>query len=123
MARYVLLSFDNTETANEFVKRIDRQTEQGKPFRVIGIYARFTKFCECGDDVPATEIKMDKKTRWWYHARCKKPRKRYQCPANLRLPQTRHDLSNDINVHVADDPNKELMITMTSAYLVKHEEK
>lgn len=91
MARYVLLSFDNDQEADEFVAAFQRpggafymgadghfhQTDEEGTF-VRAMYQKPTKFCDCGTATGLPFARKSSYTRslkygWMVHTQCKKP--------------------------------------------------
>jgi hypothetical protein len=90
MARYVLVEFDSTEAADQFVNKTMDRTEQGAHYRVVGYFFRPTKFCECGplsESQVKTQVYTDKKFGVRAHRRCRRPRREVGlAPRNLLDP-------------------------------------
>jgi len=87
MARYVVLSFDDDTTADEFVAAVQENgilghvsNESGfmKHFAPVvrAMFQRPTKFCDCasrGGNIKARGFTRGKKYGWWVCNACKKP--------------------------------------------------
>lgn len=51
-SRYVLIEFDDKEAALKLKGQIDKATRAGKPFRVVGYFAKpEAPYCMCGREV------------------------------------------------------------------------
>lgn len=90
MARYVLVEFDSTEAADQFVLKTMDKTEQGAHYRVAGYFYRPTKFCECGplsETQVRAQVYTDKKFGVRAHKHCRRPRREVGlAPRNLLDP-------------------------------------
>lgn len=73
MARYLLVEFDGNDSADRMRAMIDDAEAKGKGFRVVGMFSKATKLCEC----PTRSDKSVKgsKYRWWLCPECRKPKK------------------------------------------------
>lgn len=117
MARYVLIEFDDNNDAETFVKAVEEvqgilvttqhpkipdQYGVVKPshdYRIRGLYAKPTRFCECSD-VLFNERRKGAKLGWYVHPTCGRPvRGSWQWPRNLLLPQ--ETLPADTPLYVA----------------------
>lgn len=72
MPRYLLVEFDSNDAADRMRAQIDAAEANGKAFRVIGMFSKTAKVCEC-------EIRSDKSVRgsklgWWLCPTCHKPK-------------------------------------------------
>lgn len=92
MGRYILIEFDNDDSAERLCAQINTATEAGKPFRIAGIFQRPpAKRCECGSlRVPTQSrsrldngVRRHKKTGFYYCTRCKRVLKGWQSPRNF----------------------------------------
>jgi len=90
MPRYVLLEFDDTDQANRFVAKVLKKSVEGAPFYVRGLFAKPTKYCECGqltDRRQGLEVRRGAKFGWMVHKPCGLPRKQHSIsPRNLLDP-------------------------------------
>ena len=69
MGRYVLIEFDDKEAAAKLKKQIDSATKNGRPFRVVGYFAKPDgPYCTCGKDTEErtkpSSLKRMPKTGW-----------------------------------------------------------
>jgi len=78
-SRYMIIEFDEEAPANKLRAQIDNATKAGKPFRVVGLFAKPTHYCDCGVDKwtgtksqPAT-TKRGRKFGWWVCIECRRP--------------------------------------------------
>lgn len=75
--RYLLIEFDNEAEASSLRAQIDTASSKGRPFRVVGIYARPGTTCICiissGQRAKAM-VKRGSKFGWWLCQTCGKPR-------------------------------------------------
>lgn len=89
MARYVLLSFDSNNEADEFINAVSveggiffmgkdthfKHIDPEKTF-VRGLWAKPTQFCECsGSGAKREGYARGQKFGWWVHNACGKPTK------------------------------------------------
>lgn len=89
-SRYLLVEFDDEESALSLKEKID--ATQGKKFRVVGLFAKPTSYCQCGVDTwtttkanPAT-TKRGRKFGWWVCTQCKRPAASISGLVNLIAP-------------------------------------
>lgn len=89
MARLVLVEFDSDAAADAFIQKIDSQTEKGKKFRIVGLFAKPTRWCGCPQDdgYSKNEVVMGGKYGWWVHIKCRRPRMGTHNPHNLIKPR------------------------------------
>ena len=103
MARYVVLEFFDNVEAEKFVREVNGQNEINRsarrPFlkRVVGVFVKPGKTCECGD---ATRINYGDKNQkhgitrgekfgWWVCTRCNRPRAAgHQLENQIKLSET-----------------------------------
>lgn len=87
MPRYVLVEFDNNAQAEQFVTKTHAGTTAGKPYRVVGLFAKPRNFCECGplnERLQAAEVARGSKYGWMVHIKCGRPRRQAShSPRNL----------------------------------------
>jgi hypothetical protein len=76
MARYLVVEFDEDRHADSMRKRIDAATDEGKPFRVVGVFGRPTKWCSCPapEGYHKNELVRGSRFGWWVHVVCKRAR-------------------------------------------------
>lgn len=95
MGRYLLIEFDETESAVKLKKQIDQAARSGKKFRVIGYYASpdAEKYCSCDPDTysfnrgrPYSPSKQVHKTGWTKCLACGNYRSHYILMKNLIEP-------------------------------------
>lgn len=78
MPRYLLIEFDQTAQADALRAQIDAATRKGKPFRVVGVFAKpGPTFCQCAtwvsSRVKSSTLKRGKKFGWDVCTECKRP--------------------------------------------------
>lgn len=87
MPRYVLIEFDNNAQAEQFIAKTHAGTKAGKPYRVLGLFAKPRNYCQCGpltDRVQAREVQRGSKYGWMVHIKCGRPRRQAShSPRNL----------------------------------------
>lgn len=76
MARYLLIEFDDNRQADALRAQIDTATEKGKPFRVVGLFGRPSKWCTCPKPTGyfKNELVQGSTFGWWVHTICKRAR-------------------------------------------------
>lgn len=72
MSRYLLVEFDDNDSANRMRAQIDNAEANGKSFRVVGMFSKPGVLCNC-------EIKSDRSVRgaklgWWVCPECHRPK-------------------------------------------------
>ncbi len=77
-SRYLLVEFDDAESADRLRQQIDNATRSGKKFRVVGLFAKpQAPYCQCGKETTtktqASSLKRGKKFGWWVCTQCKRP--------------------------------------------------
>lgn len=78
-ARYLIIEFDDEASANALRARIDNATRSGKKFRVVGMFAKATKYCRCDPRTQVTTkthqspLKRGRKFGWWVCTVCRRP--------------------------------------------------
>ena len=92
MSMYVLVEFDNDDQAQRLVDAMQGK----KAFRVVGLFKKPTKFCECPpmtDLQQSREVALGERFGWRVHRKCRRARKAPQAPRNLLEsgPQSKHD--------------------------------
>lgn len=92
-ARYLLIEFDDEAQASRLRAQIDNATRAGKRFRVVGLFAKPTKYCECDPKKKITtktnvsSLKRGKKYGWWVCLECRRPDSRLVGLVNLLKPR------------------------------------
>jgi len=92
MARYLLIEFENDAQADALRAQIDTATEKGKPFRVVGLFGRPSKWCTCPKPTGyiKDELVQGSKYGWWVHTVCKKARMgTHQCHNMLPIREVK----------------------------------
>lgn len=85
MGKWLLVEFDNDESADALCAQINAATAKGKAFRVLGIFNKPPKKrCECGHGVESRRrpVKRHRKTGFWYCTNCKRVMPGAQSPRN-----------------------------------------
>lgn len=90
--RYLLIEFEDEASASTLRAQIDKASQAGKPFRVIGLFAKpGPTFCRCGkwttDRSGAAKTKVGKKFGWVLCTDCKKPAPIISFLRNLIKPE------------------------------------
>ena len=91
-ARYLLIEFDEETSALKLKEQIDGLSRRGKPFRVVGLFAKPTNYCECGIDTWTTTArrvattKRGRKFGWHVCTTCKRPTASESGLVNLIAP-------------------------------------
>lgn len=85
MARYVVVEFDNDQTADAFISKINHATDAGKNYRVAGIFYRPTRWCECpvSEGYTKGQVAIGAKYGCWNCTVCRRPRRGTHQPHNL----------------------------------------
>lgn len=95
MGRYLLIEFDESESAVKLKKQIDQAARSGKKFRVVGYFASpdIDKYCTCDPEThtfnkgrPYSPIKQVAKTGWAHCQVCGNYRRPYMMK-NLLAPE------------------------------------
>lgn len=77
--RFLLIEFDDEESANALRAKIEDASRRGKKFRVVGMFSRpGPNFCRCGNwttqrGAPHTPNKRGQKFGWQVCLKCKRP--------------------------------------------------
>ena len=77
--RFLLIEFDDEESANALRAKIEDASKRGKRFRVVGMFSRpGPTFCRCGNWVTqrgrtSTPTKRGEKFGWSVCLQCRKP--------------------------------------------------
>src|SRR6478609_11956849 len=85
-ARYLLIEFDDAAQADALRAQIDTATRKGKAFRVVGLFARPGKLCQCyrsTKDYKEWGIQRGGKLGWFVCPTCKRPTVQNQGLRNL----------------------------------------
>lgn len=91
-SRYLLLEFDDDEAAAKLQLQINEASLRGRPYRVIGLFAKPTKYCECDPKNHTTgragdaTLKRGRKFGWWVCTTCKRPSDGLHGLVNLLKP-------------------------------------
>ena len=92
-ARYLLVEFDDAESADKLRQQLDDRTRAGRPFRVVGLFAKPTRTCECDPETAVTNrtgesrLRRGRKLGWWVCSVCKRPDPQLTGLRNLLKPQ------------------------------------
>ena len=92
-ARYLLIEFDDETQATRLREQIDKATRGGKRFRVVGLFAKPTKYCQCDPRTHVTTkthtapIKRGRKYGWWVCLNCRRPTPSISGLVNLLKPR------------------------------------
>jgi len=89
MARYVILEFDDNDTADRFISKLGTVST----FRVIGLFFKPTNYCRCGaysDAEVVRKVKRHKKFGVWVCRTCGLTRPGPQSPRNIWQNDKRH---------------------------------
>lgn len=92
-SRYLLIEFDNEAQADALRAQIDNATRKGKRFRVVGLFAKPTGYCQCDkrDQITTrtwdSTTKRGKKYGWWVCTMCKRPTSQLSGLVNLIKPR------------------------------------
>lgn len=86
--RYLLIEFDDEQSASSLRAQIDAASKKGKKFRVVGLFARPGKPCTCSiiGERSKDLVKQGSKFGWWLCQRCGKPRLGNHQLKNLIIP-------------------------------------
>lgn len=84
MARLVVVDFDDNAQADAFIDKLKGK----KSFRVVGLFARPTSWCECPKPTgyAKNEVVLGGRYGWWIHRLCRKPRRGTHQANNLMRP-------------------------------------
>jgi hypothetical protein len=75
--RYLLIEFDDDAAADRLREQIDSATRKGKKFRVVGLFARPGRACQCvprKDQRAKDAVQRGGRFGWWLCTTCGKPR-------------------------------------------------
>lgn len=90
-SRYMIIEFDDLEPADKLRAQIDNASRAGKPFRVVGYFAKpQAPYCQCGKETTtrqqASTLKRGAKFGWWVCTECKRPAASISGLVNLIAP-------------------------------------
>lgn len=85
MGRYLLVEFDDNDSADRMRAQIDAAEAKGKSFRVIGLWAKPSKLCDCL--VKSGKSIRGSKLGWYVCPTCRRPK--------AGSPQSMHNLLDD----------------------------
>lgn len=92
-SRYLLVEFDDEAQALSLRAQIDNATRAGKRFRVVGLFAKPTGYCQCDPDkhtttkVAPSTLKRGRRFGWWVCVECKRPSSALSGLVNLIKPR------------------------------------
>lgn len=92
-ARYILIEFDDEASASRLREQINRATESGKQFRVVGLFAKPSNYCQCDPRKHVTDrnnrstLRRGKKYGWWVCLECRRPTATFSGLVNLIKPR------------------------------------
>lgn len=106
-ARYLLIEFDDEESALKLKGMLDERTRVGRGVRVVGLFAKPTDYCQCGIDTWTTTkarvstTRRGRKFGWYVCTVCKRPTASESGLVNLIAPSDiinprRFDLKNGV---------------------------
>lgn len=72
MARYLLIEFDENDSADRMRAQINAAEANGKSFRVIGMFSKPGRLCDCLTD--SGKSVRGAKFGWWLCAECRRPK-------------------------------------------------
>lgn len=72
MARYLLIEFDDNDSADRMRAQIDNAEANGKHFRVVGLFSKPSALCSCPtrNDQSVRGVKFG----WWLCPDCRRPK-------------------------------------------------
>jgi len=90
--RYLLIEFDDEASASRLRAQIDSATLKGRPFRVVGLFAKpGPRFCRCGTWTTSrgqvSTLKFGAKFGWQVCTTCKRPAPIISFLRNLLKPE------------------------------------
>lgn len=116
MARYVVIEVSDNQVADQLVEKISKQTKQGSPLRVVGIFVKPGRTCHCANSRYANYredrekhgfsggVERGEKFGWWVCTKCGKPRKAGHTLVNQLLPSETYEERNPV------DPESEFTV-------------
>jgi hypothetical protein len=87
MARYIVIEVSSNAVAEKLLERLNDQTKKGSLYRVVGLFVKPGRTCECVNWRTANYrenrekhgwsggVERGEKFGWWVCTNCKKPRK------------------------------------------------
>lgn len=72
MGRYLLLEFDDNDSADRMRAQIDNAEANGKAFRVIGVWGKPARLCDCA--VRSESSLKGSRWGWWVCPVCRRPK-------------------------------------------------
>lgn len=72
MPRYLLIELDSNDSADRMRAQIDAATEAGKGMRVIAMFSKPARLCECL--VRSQKSVRGAKFGWWLCPECRRPK-------------------------------------------------
>lgn len=72
MARYLLIEFDDNDSADRMRAQINAAEANGKRFRVIGMFSKPGRLCDCS--TRTTSSVRGAKFGWWLCPNCRRPK-------------------------------------------------
>lgn len=72
MGRYLLIEFDDNDSADRMRAQIDTAHANGKQFRVVGMFSRPSTLCDCS--TRSGKSVRGAKFGWWLCTECRKPK-------------------------------------------------
>lgn len=77
MAKYLVIEFDEDDTAEKLKQKIDAATDGGARYRVAGMFKPPVEWCPCPrpKGYHKGEVARGKKYGWFVHLDCRKARK------------------------------------------------
>lgn len=91
-SRYLLIEFDDEQQATNLRAQIDNASRKGKRFRVVGLFAKPTNYCQCNPERQVTQrgkparVKRGAKFGWFVCLECKRPTSTFSFLTNLLKP-------------------------------------
>ncbi len=91
-SRYLLVEFDDEQSATNLRAKLDAATMAGSRYRVVGLFAKPTAYCQCdtnGDTASRTNpgvLRRGRKFGWWVCVNCKRPTSALAGLRNLLRP-------------------------------------
>lgn len=106
-SRYLLIEVDDADLADKLREKFDDGSRQGRAYRVVGLFAKPTNYCQCGIDTWTTTsrrvstTKRGRKFGWYVCTTCKRPTASESGLVNLIAPSDiinpqRFDLKNGV---------------------------
>jgi len=92
-SRYLVIEFDDEASASRLREQIDNATRKGKGFRVVGLFAKPSAYCQCdprthvSDRNNRSTLRRGKKYGWWVCTTCRRPTAIFSGLVNLIKPR------------------------------------